>query len=162
MIGYNDDIVFFSYNTENKNQGSTKPSSELISNSATNENSGSSSSSQSKSSNLQRTESCPAIPEKSGLIRSSSATELPLSSESPLSQSWEEPNRVTLTSVKDRYVSYIISDKMVEIMHQKGYFCEYVNNPKNRCHAFMFDKNVIILLLFNLSTVYVRFEYYFF
>ena len=116
-------ILCFFYNTENKNQGSTQPSNELISNAATNENSGSSSSSQSKSSNLQRTESCPAIPEKSGLIRSSSATELPLSSESPLSQSWEEPNRVTLTSVKDRYVSYIIFDKMVEIMHQKEYFC---------------------------------------
>lgn len=36
-------------------------------------------------------------------------------------------------------MSYIISDKMVEIMHQKGYICECVNNLKIRCHAFMFD-----------------------
>lgn len=91
--------------TEHKKQESSHSSKEMISNSAPNEYLNSIPVTQSNSSPLKRTESCPAMTEKPSLIQSNAA-ELPSPSASPLSQSWEEPTKMTLTSVKGRSVSH--------------------------------------------------------
>ncbi|XP_061176363.1 uncharacterized protein LOC133185262 [Saccostrea echinata] len=101
--------------SEVRSRGPSDTSSNLISNSAPHEQLDNIAVIQSKPSTLQRTESCPAIPEKSGLIRSSSATDLHSPSQSPLTQSWEEPqesNKRTLTSVKDSLQSKFANTKM--------------------------------------------------
>ncbi|XP_062609661.1 uncharacterized protein LOC134271482 [Saccostrea cucullata] len=98
-----------------RSRRSSDTSSNLISNSVLHEQLNNIPVSQSKSPTLKRTESCPAISLKTGLIQSSSATDLHSPSHSPLTQSWEEPqesNRRTLTSVKDSLQSKFANTKM--------------------------------------------------
>ncbi|XP_048781169.2 uncharacterized protein LOC125683761 isoform X3 [Ostrea edulis] len=95
---------------------SSNASSDVISISSPGEQSDNIPVAQSKSSTLQRTESCPPVLEGTGLLRSSSTPELQSPSQSPLSQSWEEPqegSRRTLTSVKDSLQSKLANTKMM-------------------------------------------------